>query len=664
MNGNNEKKNKRGLIIGLFFMLCEKIYGIFTSGLIFGAFGSDSKLQGSFNRSGTAYCAKLLKKKTHKFFVRMRLAISRQFEGSLFLRIISKLYVYLLSLPGRVVSVFTLIWSIYATSIAIIKHYVLQDTDGMISAVVCGIIVFFASLVLLFTEKNISSLCEESGIVSSFLRSVVGVSDESFKTRKVSKSAQSTAVILGIFFGTMTYFIHPIYMLLTPAAFILLSLIFAYPESGVVISLALAPLMGIIPFPSAALAGLVLLTLFSYVIKVIRGKRVFSVNLTELAVYAFMTSVLLGAFAPGECNTGETALMTLSMMLIFPLTVNLMKYKHWIKTCLAAFILPSAIIAIVGVFQYLLGSAPAGWTDTVMFSGISGRTVSLFNNPNILGHYLVMIFPLSLMLMLKRNSASIRKLGAIISVSIILCTAFTFSRSAWLALVVGGLVFALWITPRGILWLIPGAAAAFTAALIFPDSFGMRLRNFFSIADSANSYRVSVWNSSWDLLSNVFTGGIGMGEEAFKTAHSGFADLGAQSVVHSHSLYMQLAIQLGIVGLLMFVIAMVLIGVKASSAVSEIDSDSDLKYVIKATMAGAVALLVAGFFDYTWYNYRLIFVFWALTALACASANISNRECRRIITAENDEMSAAVTVTIPKTSMLRKFKKSEENDNE
>ncbi len=440
-------------------------------------------------------------------------------------------------------------------------------------------------------------------------------------------------------------------MVIGAIAAISVALILAYPEGGVVISIAIAPLLGLAPAPSRTLAFTVLLTAISYIIKVIRGKRVFRFQITELTVYGFILTVFLGGFAPGVSNTFEHAILCCSLMLIFPLAVNLMRYKRWIKICGVAFIAPSAVVAFVGIAQYCLGLAPYGWIDEVLFGGITSRAVSVFNNPNILGVYMAMMLPFALRLTLPKKNAKLRILGGIASVFIIVCTVFTFSRSAWIALAAGGLLFAVMISPKGFLWILPAAGVTALAALIFPDSVGARLINFITLSDSANSYRLSVWNSSWDMLSQIFAGGIGMGEEAFKTAYINFASAGTQYAMHSHSLYMQIAIQLGLVGLVLFFILLFSVSKKCFSSITLHLSDKELTSSVKAALSGAAALLIAGVFDYTWYNYRVFFIFWALLGFACAASNLNDAIGDEITEMTNDDCSSYISVAITKNGI-------------
>ncbi len=643
----NNRSGKVSIILGVLFALCDALASVFSLGFLHKLFTSHERARERFESSATVTIYKKLRSRLGKLSGTIRKKISNQFERSLILSWASSATDRFLHLPGRVVGSFTMTWGAYVLLISFIKMFVLLDKTASWANIICGAVVFLASVPLMFADRSVITLCAESPLVYRILTGVFGVPAESLKKSESSYAGQSVAVILGIVFGLFTYIISPLYMVFTAAAFITVALVMTYPEGGVIISIAIAPLLGITRMPSIMLAIIVLLTTFAYLIKVIRGKRVFKFSITEFAFSGFAVAMLLGGFAPGEANTFENALLSVALLLIFPVIVNLMKYKRWIRTCVLAFMIPAGVVAFIGIVQYSIGMAPSGWTDTILFSGITSRAVSLFNNPNILGLYLAMVFPMVL-LSFYHKETNVKLLGGIATAFVLVCIAFTYSRSAWVALALGGIAFALMASPRGILWVIPSAGAAAVAYLAFPDTIGARIGNFASLADSANSYRMAVWNSSWNMLPDLIFGGVGLGEEAFKTAYINYAEAGTQTAMHSHNLYIQIALQLGLVGLLLFFVVLFVIARKCFSSSIASSSGKDILLTSRAALAGAVALLSAGLFDYTWYNFRIFFMFWALLGIACAATNLHENENSNDDIAECDENSYSLTVRIPK----------------
>ena len=641
----NEQK-KHGFVLTLLFALCYKISAVFHSGTTFKLLSSCKDDESAFDSSALCRGIGHLKKRFRRASESVKKFSARQFERSFMLRMFSAGITKLVNIPGRVLGAFGLTWGAYVILIDLIKRFALFiDVEGNADILV-GVVAFISSIPLLFTDKSVSAMAKESWLVSSILTNVFGIPDESFKNVRKKKSTQSGAVILGILLGLITYFISPLHMIAGALIFVVFVLILSYPEGGVLISVALSPLLGLFEHSSVVLAFFVLLTAVSYFFKVLRGKRVFKVSVTGLAVYAFIGVIFISGFAPGGANTMQNALLCCSLMLIFPLIVNLMKSRRWLTACVVAFALPSAVVAVIGFVQYMLGIAPSGWIDQSLYSEITQRAVSVFNNPNILGVYLAAMLPISLMLTTSRFEKKIRVLGYMSSLYIIVCVIFTYSRSAWLGLLCGAVLFAMMISPKGILWLIPAGIVTVALALIFPDTIGARLLNFVSVSDSANNYRLDVWNSSWNLLSDTWLFGIGWGEEAFRTAYINYGTDGTQYAMHSHSLYMQIAIQTGLCGIIVFILSIGSIFRNYFSVFGKSDSKDVLALYSGSALSGAFAVLITGIFDYTWYNFRVFFIFWALLAFAFASANVEQNE-KYEWSAASEENYSYVTVSIP-----------------
>lgn len=649
MNGKKRKAVRVGVISGAAVRVCNWLSSAFSRGTVSKCLSMHDKAREAYDSSLIVSFVKKLLSKNSKNVSRIRKYVARQFEDSLILNLFAKLFEKLLSLPGRTVGAFSLTWSAYVVLVYFIKTYALELTTASISDALCGILVFLSSIPLLFSEGSVRKLCSQSGIFSGLLRNLYGVPGEVLETGRESRMAQSPAVVLGILLGILTYFVSPTAMLSVFALIICVVLVMTYPEAGVIISISAAPFVGMAPSPSILLACFVLITDLAYLIKVVRGKRVFKFGFTELTVFGFLCAVMLSGFAPSESNTLENALLSVALLSVFFPAVGLMKNRHWIRMCAIAVVAPAIALSFIGISQYMLGYAPFGWVDTDLFGGITARAVSLFNNPNILGVYLVLVLPMTLSLTLPKHNARIRTIGIIGSALIVVCTVFTYSRSAWLGMLVGAMVFACMVSPKGLLWLIPIAGAAIVGAICFPESFGARLLNFFTLTDSANGYRIAVWNSSFNMLCDVFVGGIGKGEEAFKTAYVNFAGAGTQSAMHSHSLYMQLIIECGAVGLFTMLASVLSIISKCRSAAMKPLKNKELTDLSKAAIAGVVGLLAAGVFDYTWYNHRVFFIFWALLAIACSAVNSSEAENVEYLTYANDERSSFLTVSIPGT---------------
>ena len=95
-----------------------------------------------------------------------------------------------------------------------------------------------------------------------------------------------------------------------------------------------------------------------------------------------------------------------------------------------------------------------------------------------------------------------------------------------------------------------------------------------------------------------------------------------------HNLFFQLMIELGVLGLLVFLAAMTVYIQKTVTAINK-EKDTYLRGLQLACACGVFASLVQGMTDYVWYNYRVYFVFFALMGIGVAAARCGERARER-----------------------------------
>ena len=78
------------------------------------------------------------------------------------------------------------------------------------------------------------------------------------------------------------------------------------------------------------------------------------------------------------------------------------------------------------------------------------------------------------------------------------------------------------------------------------------------MSDSSTYYRFHTWLGSFDMLEDHFFGGIGIGSSAFNQIYPQYAHAGIESAEHSHNLFLQILLGLGIFGLILFAVVLFL----------------------------------------------------------------------------------------------------------
>ena len=259
------------------------------------------------------------------------------------------------------------------------------------------------------------------------------------------------------------------------------------------------------------------------------------------------------------------------------------------------------IISVIGVGQYAFGAAELRWVDASRFGDIGGRVTSLFSNPNILAVYLLLYFPFSLWAtFLPENKGRMRVFYAITTVFCALCILLTWSRGAWLGVFLEVFLFLIFHSrkSRYILRLLP---LLFIFVPLLPSNFKSRLLSIGDLGESSIRYRLQTWQGTLKML-KAYPFGIGVGERAWRAVYPHFAVSGTKTVMHAHNVFLQVATELGMVGMIVFLL---LIFTALLSACKK------KNFTMVTVVSGAI---VMGLFDHLWYYPGMLVPFWSMFA--------------------------------------------------
>ena len=150
-----------------------------------------------------------------------------------------------------------------------------------------------------------------------------------------------------------------------------------------------------------------------------------------------------------------------------------------------------------------------------------------------------------------------------------------------------------------------------------------RLLSIGNTADTSTAYRVSIWRASIKIIHDFWVSGIGIGQEAYKSVYPVYALSGADFALHSHNLYLQVWVEMGIIGItsLFALILMFVKQVFSKKVMINRKTDSCAKIVV-ALGASLLGFLLQGLTDYVWYNYKILMIFWIVVALGISGVNL------------------------------------------
>ena len=630
-----EKKAYAGIAsVSLIITLLDSFWNIFCNSLVKGFFGrifsSYSKLQHSFSNG---FIKEFLFKdrRLKKIFRKFRKFLSSNIESCIPVTLGNKLIKYFASAPLNFYGNFGLFFGVYTIVVYFVRLFLPALASASLGHLIVGIATVIISLPLSFSKLSFSSAITRSTSGRLIFKNCFGISDEVItKYAPAIKGKGNRMLFFGLVAGTLTFFVHPLNIIVAILLFAAVMFVAVTPEIGVMLTIFAVPFCAFMPSPTLRLCLMVITTAFFYVIKIIRGKRVLKLEIVDLTVLLFGILIYFASvFSAGGKGSFNSALVSCTLLLGYFLLVNLMRTKKWINRCVAALISSATIVALIGIFEYIFGEGSnASWLDASLFGSIKLRIVSLFENPNMLATYLVLVFPFVLAALVLTKTSKTRFLTLIVSALFVCAIVMTWSRGAWIAMAVAALIFFTVYSRKTLRVFGVVLLALPVIPMILPNNILDRIVSILNLSDSSISYRLYTWIGSIRVIKEHFLGGIGYGTDAFKEIYPQYAFAGIESAEHSHSLYLQILIAMGIGGLLAFAILVFLYFQKCSEYIKK-PEDRSSKFFVTAAVASVIAALIMGIFDYVWFNYRVFYVFWIVIAIGCAFVRIGNTESER-----------------------------------
>lgn len=532
----------------------------------------------------------------------------------------------LLDLPVSFFGTIFFSFGLFHALIGLLTRSLLNTGASLAETVGFGAAVMLCSVVLFLSQTPLGEALGEGKITGFFLTDVFGFRRELLTRKKERKPRAVPALLTGLLLALASLRVSAVSILLLPLTVGCGAMILLSPEAGILL------LFGLFPFlTTMRTAGLLIFTFFSFFCKLIQGKRTLKFEALDIVVVGFLLTVFLGGFVSVSKELSiRPALMYTALLSGYFLTVNLIRTRRQIGCAIGITAASAAVISCLGILEYLLGSAKPEWLDLSLFPDIVGRVTSTFANPNVLGEYLVMVIPLLMIPLLTGKSAGTKLFGIALTGLGIVCLVFTWSRGAWLGFLVGMILLLLLSGTKTIAALLGVLLVSPLLFSFLPASVTGRFLSIGSLTDTSTNYRVGIWRSSLSMLEDWWYSGIGTGCPLFESVFPIYS--GRIEAEHAHSLFLELFIEHGILGLLLF---LGILFFAAKSFFSYLRKKTDpgeegLKTASVVTFVGTVSFLVQGLTDYSWYNYRIFCFFWMLLALTAA--------CRRTAASERTEI--------------------------
>ncbi len=288
-------------------------------------------------------------------------------------------------------------------------------------------------------------------------------------------------------------------------------------------------------------------------------------------------------------------------VLVFVVIINVVRTEARLKILLFVSIVTAVLLSIGAINQYRLG--------VLMVEGyrVAGRGTGLFGNTNDMALHLVTMLPLSVAFFFGSRGPLRKTIHAVCATLMIFAIVLSYSRGAFLGVLVVFAFFAFKIGRRSKIEIaIVVLIAAAGMILMAPSGYGNRLLSIFlpelDPNGSADSRRGELFRSIYVALRHPLLG-IGMGNYQPNMSYRGLV---------THNSYTQVGSEMGLIALALYTMFIVKPLRKLSVIARQtlgVKEDSNFYYLALGLQASLLVYMVTSFFlsvPYVWNVYYLV----------------------------------------------------------
>ena len=377
-----------------------------------------------------------------------------------------------------------------------------------------------------------------------------------------------------------------------------------------------------------SLAGLAVCLLFT----IFAGMRkpLYRLDLAAVGPWlmAFAGAVVLAWYlSPDREESSRHLVFHLTCMLCVLILVTTVERREHLVRLLGVSSAAMAAMACMGFYQRATGiEVNPMYVDMTLDlnKGMPGRVFAFYENPNAFGEVLLLLLPLSFALILCARTWWGKMLAVFSTGMGCAAIAMTYSRAAWIGLVVAVLLFLLlWnkkVVPVVIL-------VAMAGTLLLPDTVSNRILSIFSSSDTSTNSRFPYYQAAWLFIQDHPLLGGGLGSDVVRDLiKEGNYFTGADVFVHCHNVYLQVWCETGAVGLLTFVGGVLWTIRQGIRAVGSSLCSRQTRLVVIGGVSALLGEMICGIADYIWNYPRVMLIFWFVAGVALAGIRVAARE--------------------------------------
>lgn len=336
----------------------------------------------------------------------------------------------------------------------------------------------------------------------------------------------------------------------------------------------------------------------------------------------FMLSVFVGMWLSPSLSDGcRTALFFISGVLFMLEAWGGIQDEKRLKIVVSILLTGFFGMCMMGLFQGLCGvETDRMLTDVSMNQGMPGRVYATMGNPNNFAEIIILLVPFLYAMIISTEKKRYKCLFAVMLAVSVAALAISYSRAGYIALIIGTVVFAVLYDIRLLLPIMLVAAASIP---FLPESIMNRIFTIGSLQDTSNAYRIFLWDGAVEMMRDHLFSGVGLGPEAFSAVYPAYAHIHALNAPHSHMLYMELVIELGLWGATAFFVFMGSVFRRCLATMRK--ASKTLRCMMIAGISSFCGIAFSACVEYIWFYPRVLFVFWMVAGLTLCAVRLAKK---------------------------------------
>ncbi|MFH0732500.1 MAG: O-antigen ligase family protein [Candidatus Omnitrophota bacterium] len=307
---------------------------------------------------------------------------------------------------------------------------------------------------------------------------------------------------------------------------------------------------------------------------------------------------------------------TIEYALFFLIVVDMFSEQKRLKILISVLLASFSLMCLDAAIQYYAGF------DLIRKYPLhlDYMITASFLHHNDFGNYLITYIPLLFGLAAgKKYFFKYRFMFFILFLAAFIALIFSYVRASWIAFLISMSFFTFALNKK--------IFACFLAILLItsffmPQKVESRVKEINSMETLYSEYRIGLWQEAIKMIKERPF--LGWGINTYTLVAPNFK-VHPRGGIYSHNSYLQMAAEIGVIGLGTFLLFLFRIFAKARSSFKK-TKDEFYKIILLSLVSGIIAYLVNAFFDTSLYALKIVTIFWITAGILVAVCNISEEE--------------------------------------